>query len=205
MATKRPVKRGPEAKAFRAERVVREARRLASTGGYDAVQMREVAKRADVSLVTLYRYYPSKDDLILAMLYADLAILRQQVLEGHAQQGSPRDRVAAVYVHVFRAMTQDRGYTHASMSRYHTPRAFDSAPTQDDTQVRTAFVDIVALAAWGPDHEKTETEYMALHVLESLLQHCLVSWLDSGMPADYFERRLVFAAEHLLDDELVLE
>ncbi len=192
------MRRGPAAKAFRAERVVRAARKLASAGGYDAVQMREVAKNADVALVTLYRYYPSKDDLILAMLYADLAILRQQVMEGQAQQGTPRDRVAAVYVHVFRAMTRDRGYTHASMSRYHTPRAFDSEPTQDDTRVRTAFVDIVALAAWGPDHEKTESEFMALHVLESLLQNCLVSWLDSGLPPDYFERRLIFAAEHLL-------
>ena len=195
------MRRGPEAKAFRAERVIRAARKLASVGGYDAVQMREVAKNADVALVTLYRYYPSKDDLILAMLYADLAILRQQVLEGHAQHGAPHERVAAVYVHVFRAMTQDRGYTHASMSRYHTPRAFDAEPTQDDTLVRTAFVDIVALAAWGPEHEKTDSEYMALHVLESLLQNCLVSWLDSGLPADYFERRLVFAAERLLADD----
>ena len=56
----------------------------------------------------------------------------------------------------------------------------------------------VALAAWGPDHEKTESEFMALHVLESLLQNCLVSWLDSGLPPDFFERRLIFAAEHLL-------
>ena len=43
---------------------------LASRGGYDAVQMRDVAARADVALGTLYRYFPSKD-LLLAHTWAD--------------------------------------------------------------------------------------------------------------------------------------
>ena len=43
---------------------------LASRGGYDAVQMRDVAARADVALGTLYRYFASKDQL-LAHTWAD--------------------------------------------------------------------------------------------------------------------------------------
>ena len=34
-------------------------------GGYDAVQMRTVAERADVALGTLYRYFPSKIHLLV--------------------------------------------------------------------------------------------------------------------------------------------
>jgi len=43
---------------------------LASRGGYEAVQMRDVAARAGVALGTLYRYFASKD-LLLAHTWAD--------------------------------------------------------------------------------------------------------------------------------------
>ncbi|NIR40846.1 MAG: helix-turn-helix transcriptional regulator, partial [Actinobacteria bacterium] len=37
--------------------------RMAHEGGYEAVQMRAVAERADVALGTIYRYFNGKDDL----------------------------------------------------------------------------------------------------------------------------------------------
>ena len=43
---------------------------LASRGGFDAVQMREVAERADVALGTLYRYFPSKIHLLVSAMCA---------------------------------------------------------------------------------------------------------------------------------------
>jgi AcrR family transcriptional regulator len=36
--------------------------------GYDAVQLREVARRARTSLATIYKRFPTRDDLILAAL-----------------------------------------------------------------------------------------------------------------------------------------
>lgn len=39
---------------------------LIETGGYDAVQLREVARRARVSLATVYRLHPTRDDLIVS-------------------------------------------------------------------------------------------------------------------------------------------
>jgi AcrR family transcriptional regulator len=39
---------------------------LAAEGGYDAVQMRDVAARAQVALGTIYRYFSSKDHLLAA-------------------------------------------------------------------------------------------------------------------------------------------
>lgn len=38
------------------------------TDGYDAVQLREVARRGRMSLATIYKYYPNRDELILAAL-----------------------------------------------------------------------------------------------------------------------------------------
>lgn len=54
----------------RRKRVIAAALELASRGGYEAVQMREVAELAGVALGTLYRYFPSKDEL-LAHTWAD--------------------------------------------------------------------------------------------------------------------------------------
>ena len=48
----------------RRERILDTAIELASDGGYEAVQMRDVAARADVALGTLYRYFASKDHLL---------------------------------------------------------------------------------------------------------------------------------------------
>lgn len=41
---------------------------ILETEGYDAVQLRTVARRARTSLTTIYRRYPTRDDLILAAL-----------------------------------------------------------------------------------------------------------------------------------------
>ena len=54
---------------------------LLETEGYEAVQLREVARRAQVSLATIYKRHTTRDELILAALerwldenrYADLA------------------------------------------------------------------------------------------------------------------------------------
>ncbi len=41
---------------------------ILETEGYDAVQLREVARRAKASLATIYKRCPTRDDLILAAL-----------------------------------------------------------------------------------------------------------------------------------------
>lgn len=41
---------------------------LLESGGYDAVQLREVARRARVSLATIYKHFPTRHDLIVTAL-----------------------------------------------------------------------------------------------------------------------------------------
>src|ERR1700680_1402257 len=56
------------AQQARRQRVVDAAMSLALDGGYEAVQMRDVAARADVAMGTVYRYFTSKDHLLAAAL-----------------------------------------------------------------------------------------------------------------------------------------
>ena len=63
-ADRQPVTRTEQGRQERRTRVIEAAMRLALAGGYDAVQMRAVAERADVAIGTIYRYFSGKDDLI---------------------------------------------------------------------------------------------------------------------------------------------
>ena len=61
----RPLTRAQQA---RRQRVIDAAMALGLDGGYEAVQMRDVAARADVAMGTVYRYFTSKDHLLAATL-----------------------------------------------------------------------------------------------------------------------------------------
>ncbi|KZS56893.1 TetR family transcriptional regulator [Mycobacterium kansasii] len=75
---------------------------ILETGGYDAVQLREVARRARTSLATIYKRYPTRDALILAALerwmdenrYAGLA----------TQQSGPDESIYDGLMRVFRTI-----------------------------------------------------------------------------------------------------
>ena len=58
------------AQQARYDRVIAVATDVLSAGGLEAVQMKDLAQRAGVSLATLYRYFPSKDYLLLAVALA---------------------------------------------------------------------------------------------------------------------------------------
>jgi len=57
-----------KSQAARRGRVIDAALSLGADGGYDAVQMRDVATTAGVALGTIYRYFSSKDHLLAETL-----------------------------------------------------------------------------------------------------------------------------------------
>lgn len=85
-----------EAKAVRRTRVVESAMHLASEGGYEAVQMRAVAERADVSLGTIYRYFSGKDDLLLAGLAGWVHMVSQAIEDEPIEASSAEERLTSV-------------------------------------------------------------------------------------------------------------
>lgn len=74
---------------------------LLESGGYDAVQVREVASRAHVSLASIYRRYQTREDLIVA------ALERWTAANGLAPVSAPppgeslRDGLMRIFRHVF--------------------------------------------------------------------------------------------------------
>ncbi|MGB7053518.1 MAG: TetR family transcriptional regulator [Acidimicrobiales bacterium] len=89
-AARRPLTRAQQA---RRQRVIDAAMGLGLDGGYDAVQMRDVAARADVAMGTVYRYFTSKDHLLAATL-----VHWVEQLDGRLAQLPPQGETAAARV-----------------------------------------------------------------------------------------------------------
>src|SRR5271169_5013208 len=97
----RPLTRAQQA---RRQRVIDAAMALGLDGGYDAVQMRDVAARADVAMGTVYRYFTSKDHLLAAALVYWVEQLDTRIGLQPPQGDLPADRVLYVLDGALRAM-----------------------------------------------------------------------------------------------------
>ncbi|OSC43263.1 TetR family transcriptional regulator [Mycobacterium decipiens] len=75
---------------------------MLETDGYDAVQLREVARRARTSLSTIYKRYPTRDELILAALECWMDVHRYAGLA--AQTHDPDESSYAGLMRVFRTI-----------------------------------------------------------------------------------------------------
>src|SRR3546814_13658344 len=78
--------------AARRQRVLVAALQLGSAGGYDAVQMRDVAASAGVALGTIYRYFPSKDPLLAAAMVEWMEGLERLLNSRGPTGSSPAER-----------------------------------------------------------------------------------------------------------------
>ncbi len=102
--------------AARKQRLLLAATHLAAEGGYDAVQMRDVAARAEVALGTLYRHYASKDQLLLAALADQATTLRERLDQRPPRGDAPADRVSDVLRRATRALERQPRVTHAMVT-----------------------------------------------------------------------------------------
>jgi TetR/AcrR family transcriptional regulator, cholesterol catabolism regulator len=81
-----------------ADRILDIVVELLETEGYDAVQLREVARRARTSLATIYKRYGTRDELILAAL--------DRWMEENRYSGltQPHDKDESLYAGVMRVL-----------------------------------------------------------------------------------------------------
>ncbi len=80
----------------RRRRLIDAAFELGAEGGYDAVQMRDVAVTANVALATIYRYFSSKDHLLAAAMTEWTARLQSRVAQSPPRGDSAADQMVDV-------------------------------------------------------------------------------------------------------------
>jgi AcrR family transcriptional regulator len=179
--------------AARRQRLLDAAVSLAAEGGYDAVQMRDVAARAEVALGTLYRHYSSKDQLLLAALASQASTLRTRLAQRPARGDEPGDRVADVLRRATRALTRDPSTTAAMVTALSSrePEAA-SAKLEVYGELRT----IIRGAIDG--HEIPDLDGV-LRVLGYVWLATLGAWVGGTIDADGMATDLATAAHLLLD------
>ncbi|MGH2690923.1 MAG: TetR/AcrR family transcriptional regulator [Actinomycetota bacterium] len=85
--------RAPE----RRRQLLEVARKVFGRRGYHTVTMDSVAKEAGVTKPILYDHFPSKRELYLALLEADLANLQKRLAEGIENSRGNRERIRASF------------------------------------------------------------------------------------------------------------
>jgi AcrR family transcriptional regulator len=165
----RPLTRTQQA---RRQRVIDAAMALGLDGGYDAVQMRDVAARADVAMGTVYRYFTSKDHLLAATLVYWVEQLAVRI-EQHPPQGhQPADRVLEVLDRALRAMGRQPRLVAAVFTSLSSP---DPAAVGCQQQITLLMEGIIAGAMGEPAvPDMSERARMIGHVWYS----ALVGWIN---------------------------
>lgn len=180
----------------RRERVIRAALELGSDGGYDAVQMRDVATTASVALGTIYRYFSSKDHLLAAALVTWVNDLERRVTQRPPQGDTTADRVVSILRRATRAMEKEPRLSEAVVTAISSP---DPGAARCQQEVGAAMNRILGLAI-GDDIDapaKSQITRTLGHVWFSALIGWCNGWSGIGQVGDEVE-----IAAHLVLDSV---
>jgi len=184
---------GSAAQRDRRRRIIDATIALASKGGYDAVQMRAVAERANVALGTLYRYFPSKIHLLVASLAAEFERSLDKTERKAIPGETDRDRVLHVLGRTTRALQRDPNLTEAMT------RAFMFADASAAAEVDTvgALMERMFTRAMTQE-EPTEEQRSIARVIGDVWLSNLVAWVTRRASATDVANRLELAVRLLL-------
>lgn len=79
------------------QHLVEKATKLFAEGGYNAVGIDKIIAEAGIAKMTMYRYFPSKNDLILAVLKERDVAFRSSLMEYVEQYDKLTDQMMAVF------------------------------------------------------------------------------------------------------------
>lgn len=178
----------------RRKRIVQAAAALASRGGVEAMQMRTVAERAGVALGTLYRYFPSKMDLVVAVVGEEIDLLESSIERRPPGASTPASRAVDVLMRATRGLMREPELADALI------RSLIMA------EVQTPFGDrmtglLLRVSADGLTLEQASEEQRDLAgSLASVWVQELLEMLRGRRTYDQIQRRIETAAARLIAD-----
>ena len=192
---------GSAAQRDRRKRILDATIELASTGGFDAVQMRTVAEQADVALGTLYRYFPSKIHLLVTALHRELgrvdAALREKPIPGD----TAGERVIYVLKRTTRGMQGDAHLTEALTRAF----MFADASVKNEIHAVGLLLSQILTRAMHPDQDPSQDELSSediaiARVIGDVWLSALVGWVTGRTSAADTGQQIEVAVGLLLRD-----
>jgi TetR/AcrR family transcriptional regulator, cholesterol catabolism regulator len=184
---------GSPAQRDRRKRILGATLALESKGGYDAVQMRTVAERADVALGTLYRYFPSKIHLLVSGLAREFERTQERLDRRPIPGDTPYDRMLYVLGRITRSMQREPMLAEAMT------RAFmfaDSSAAAEVNAVARLMEQMLTKAMH--DGEPSSDDKAIARVIGDVWLSNLVAWVTRRASADDVTNHLELAAGLLL-------
>jgi len=169
---------------------------LGLEGGYEAVQMRDVAAKADVAMGTVYRYFSSKDHLLAATLVHWIELLDARLAQQPARGDEPAERVIDVLDRALRAMGRQPKLVTAVFTSLSSP---DPAAVSCQQQITILMEGIITRAIGEPQPpDPSDRARMIGHVWYS----ALVGWINGWSTMSRVYNELTIAVGLLLPTEL---
>lgn len=187
---------------------------LAAEGGWDALQMREVAARADVAIGTLYRYFPSKENLLVSVMLQQIRVLSEHISQRPPSAEQSSARVEEVLARANKALQAFPELTTAMIKALVSGNT-DVAPVVG--VVRDEMRALLVTAYMGSDRASeaeasgevlaggnasgagVHDELLQIDLLTDVWLATLISWISGTEDAESVQPRLAKAVAALFD------
>jgi AcrR family transcriptional regulator len=178
-------------------RVIRAALSLARDGGYEAVQMRDVSTEAGVALGTIYRYFSSKDHLLVAAMLEWMLDLERTVTKRPPVGDTVCEQVLDVLHRALRAMERDPTLAAAVVTAQTSDDGAAAEATREVTEVMYRLMEVAF-----PDDSDPDARHDAIRVLGHVWFSCLVSWTSGVGDIPWVRSEVETAARLLLPPQI---
>jgi AcrR family transcriptional regulator len=183
----------------RRDRIIDVAIDLAEAGGFENVRQRDVADQAGIALGTLYKSFPSKENILVAALERETQTLERKMASKPAEGETPSDRLQSLFKIVTRAMCRKPKYARAVL-RAMSSGVPEIAASVAGYQERMKNIIVGAMREPGSDSvEISAREDLVAAYLQRIWFASLVGW-SAGLQgqSDVIEQMHV-AVDLLLD------
>ncbi len=179
----------------RRDAILDAARSLATKGGYDAVQMRDVAEKAEVALGTLYRYFPSKTHLLIYVMQDMTAGLVRATGKRPPAGATPADRVIALLDGANEGLRSAPGLAEAMIRSI----MFADASAADDVDAVTNLTaQALCIAIHGEPTAPTAEDATITRIIGHVWWSNILGWLAGRSSAEQMNEELAITARRLL-------
>lgn len=178
------------------QRILDAAVAVAAKGGYEAVQMRTVAQRAEVAVGTLYLYFPSKVHLLVCALGREFERLDAGARRAPLHGATPYQRLHHMVDRLNRAMRRNPLLTEAMA------RAFvlgDGSAAAEVNHVGSVIETMLARAISGD--EPTAEHHQIARVIGDVWLFNLLAWLTRAASTADVNARLETTMRLLLSED----
>ncbi|MFE3099594.1 TetR family transcriptional regulator [Nocardia tengchongensis] len=165
-------------------RILLEVTALLESEGPDAVQLREVARRARVSLTTIYKFFPTRDDLLVSAIEAWMEDNTYLPMETPPPGEPLRDGLLRVMRHVF-----DPWERHPTMlEAYHRARTGPARHRLDNHGLDAVFPIAAAVLSGANPRYLADIAVILANMTFSLLGQCADGTLQISEVLPILER-----------------